>query len=135
MRARSIVSPAAWKRLITRNVAKMRRLSAPVSAPIPAPAPEPQPYDGPRVDFQCNVCGYGNTRVPLDLVRNREESSCLSCGSSLRMRSIVYLLSMELFGEALVLPRFPEDRSIVGLGLSDWDGYAIGLAEKLGYTN
>ncbi len=51
------------------------------------------------------------------------------------MRSVVYMLAMELFGKPLILPLFPEDRSIVGLGLSDWDGYAIGLAAKLGYTN
>ena len=51
------------------------------------------------------------------------------------MRSVVHMLAMELFGKPLILPLFPEDRSIVGLGLSDWDGYAIGLAAKLGYTN
>src|SRR4051794_23491809 len=98
MRARSIVSPAAWKRLITRNVAKLRRPSAPVPAPVPAPAPEPQPYDGPRLDFQCNVCGHGNTRIPLGVAQTREAPSCVVCGSSLRMRSVVYLLAMELFG-------------------------------------
>ncbi|MCU1416829.1 MAG: Methyltransferase type 11 [Schumannella sp.] len=95
----------------------------------------PLPYTGPRLDFQCNVCGYGNTRVPLDLVQNREAASCASCSSSLRMRSVVHTLAMELFGQPLILPEFPEDRSIVGLGLSDWDGYAIGLASKLGYSN
>jgi hypothetical protein len=92
-------------------------------------------YTGPRLDFQCNVCGHGNTRVALALVQNREAPSCDSCRSSLRMRSVVHTLAMELFGVPLILPLFPEDRSIVGLGLSDWDGYAIGLAAKLGYTN
>lgn len=93
------------------------------------------PYSGPRLDFQCNVCGNGNTRVPLATVQNREAQSCASCGSSLRMRSVVHTLALELFGEPLMLPQFPEDRSIVGLGLSDWDGYALGLAAKLGYAN
>lgn len=51
------------------------------------------------------------------------------------MRSVIHALAVELFGEALILPDFPEDPSIVGLGLSDWDGYAIPLAAKLGYTN
>ena len=51
------------------------------------------------------------------------------------MRSIVHWLSMELFGASLPLPRFPADKSIRGLGMSDWDGYAVGLAEKLDYRN
>ncbi len=33
------------------------------------------------------------------------------------------------------MPQFPVDRSIVGIGLSDWDGYAIPLANKFSYTN
>jgi hypothetical protein len=112
----------------------------PLRTPRPAGAESPAPtvrveYDGPRLDFQCNICGHGNTRVPLALVQNREAGSCAACSSSLRMRSVVYLLAMELFGEPRILPQFPVDRSIVGLGLSDWDGYAIGLAAKLGYTN
>jgi SAM-dependent methyltransferase len=51
------------------------------------------------------------------------------------MRSVIHALSMELFGEPLTLPQYPHDKSIKGIGMSDWDGYAIPLAEKLGYTN
>jgi SAM-dependent methyltransferase len=33
------------------------------------------------------------------------------------------------------LPQFPADKSIVGLGMSDWDGYAPTLTAKFAYTN
>jgi SAM-dependent methyltransferase len=51
------------------------------------------------------------------------------------MRSMVHVLSLELFGECLVLPDFPERPDLIGIGMSDWDAYAIPLAGKLGYTN
>jgi hypothetical protein len=51
------------------------------------------------------------------------------------MRSLMYLLSLELFGKPLTLPQFPDDRSIVGLGMSDWEGYAHTLERKFAYTN
>ena len=86
-------------------------------------------------DFQCNVCGAQNAGVPIAQVSNRECPSCPRCGSSLRMRSIVHLLGRELFGRRLLLPHFPVDKSIRGLGMSDWDGYARPLAEKFDYVN
>lgn len=51
------------------------------------------------------------------------------------MRSIVHVLSTELFGESLALPDFPERPELRGLGMSDWDGYAEPLSRKLGYQN
>jgi SAM-dependent methyltransferase len=51
------------------------------------------------------------------------------------MRSMVHALSTELWGECLALPDFPERPEVIGIGMSDWDGYAIPLATKLGYTN
>ena len=51
------------------------------------------------------------------------------------MRGIVHHLSVGLFGRSLPLPDFPTRKDIVGIGLSDWPGYAQGLAKKLGYTN
>ena len=51
------------------------------------------------------------------------------------MRSVMYALSMELFGKPLVLPEFPVDNTVSGLGMSDWEGYAKGLEKKLAYTN
>jgi hypothetical protein len=51
------------------------------------------------------------------------------------MRSLMYLLSMELFGRPLTLSQFPYDMSVLGLGLSDWDGYSSTLRRKFLYTN
>lgn len=42
---------------------------------------------------------------------------------------------MELFGMNIVLPEFPLDKTITGLGMSDWDGYARYLEEKFAYRN
>jgi SAM-dependent methyltransferase len=33
------------------------------------------------------------------------------------------------------LPEFPRDPGVSGLGMSDWDGYALTLSEKLSYVN
>jgi hypothetical protein len=83
--------------------------------------------------FQCNVCGApGSTK----LVRaQREGSACVVCGSTARMRAIIHMMSVELFGVSLPLPRFVVRKDLVGLGLSDWDGYAHRLAEKFTYLN
>ena len=51
------------------------------------------------------------------------------------MRSVMYTLSMELFGIPLVLPEFPVDNTVSGLGMSDWEGYSKALEKKLAYTN
>jgi hypothetical protein len=73
--------------------------------------------------------------VPLPQVTNREYQSCAQCRSSLRMRSLVYALSMELFGKPHLLKDFPTDKGISGVGMSDWDGYAATLAQRFAYTN
>jgi len=84
-------------------------------------------------NFQCNVCGVKNVSEIKDL--SREVASCDSCGSTVRMRSIVHVLSMELFGESLVLTDFPVNKDMHGIGMSDWDGYAKPLTEKFDYKN
>lgn len=109
-----------------------RWLSATVT-PVPAPIEATQPPE--IVDFTCNVCGQQNFGRPLIEVQNREFQSCVYCRSSLRMRSVMYALSMELYGRALPVPDFPPDRSVFGLGMSDWEGYANKLAELFSYTN
>jgi hypothetical protein len=86
------------------------------------------------LDFVCNVCGTKVADCPLDTI-DREVPSCPSCGSTVRFRSIVHLLSLALFGHSMPLTGFPQDHSIVGLGLSDWGGYAGPLSEKFSYTN
>ncbi len=65
----------------------------------------------------------------------RDIISCSHCGSTVRRRSIVQILSIELFGQSLALPDFPVRRDLRGLGMSDWDGYAIPLAAKFDYEN
>ena len=83
--------------------------------------------------YRCNICGRLVQAHVRDLTR--EQRSCSGCGSTVRMRSIVHMLSMELFGESLCLPDFPRRPEIIGMGLSDWEAYAGPLSEKLGYTN
>jgi SAM-dependent methyltransferase len=88
-----------------------------------------------RVDFLCNLCGRRNLGALREQVENRDTATCVACHSSLRMRALVHALGAELFGSPRALPAFPVDKSIRGVGMSDWDGYALRLAEKLDYTN
>jgi SAM-dependent methyltransferase len=83
------------------------------------------------VSFICNICGQNNTIAAL----THEASSCAGCGSNVRLRALVYMLSRELFGEGLLLPEFPCLKAIKGLGLSDQLSYAALLAGKFDYTN
>ena len=53
----------------------------------------------------------------------------------MRARSVVHVLSMELFGASLSLSEFPARPEIRGIGLSDWPPFAERLARKLNYTN
>jgi SAM-dependent methyltransferase len=52
-----------------------------------------------------------------------------------RLRALIHLLSMELFGVSLTLPEFPRLKGIRGIGMSDKECYARTLAQKLDYTN
>lgn len=89
--------------------------------------------DGSEVRFQCNICGRhcSAPRASLD----RETSSCDGCGSTLRMRAVMALLSRELFGRVLPIDAFPREPRLRGIGLSDWDEYARRLARVADYTN
>ena len=53
----------------------------------------------------------------------------------MRFRSVVQILSLELFGSECPLPEFPQRQDIKGLGMSDWEGYAVPLATKCNYQN
>lgn len=83
--------------------------------------------------FKCNICGSMCETLAATL--SREEVSCKSCGSTVRMRGMMYALSVALFGRALTLPEFPENKQLLGKGMSDWEGYAKPLSKKLGYIN
>ena len=87
------------------------------------------------MDFICNICGAEVRDCPIERI-DREISSCPQCGSTVRVRSIIHLLSLALLGRSLPIPEFPYRRkNIVGLGMSDWQGYAEPLAEMFDYTN
>ena len=85
------------------------------------------------VPFECNICGAANGCDPKRI--DREEASCGNCGSSVRLRSIIDLLSRELLGESLPLSSFPVRADLFGLGLSDWSVYARHLALRFSYVN
>ncbi len=85
------------------------------------------------LSFRCNICGQASLARLEELYR--EVPSCFGCGSNVRGRSIIHVLSMELFGENLELPDFPTRPDIVGIGMSDSHTYAIPLAHKLNYRN
>jgi len=90
-------------------------------------------HDVDTLSYVCNICGK-NCVTKISELR-REEVSCIHCGSTVRMRAIIHVLSMELFGESLAIQDFPARPDIVGIGMSDWDGYAIPLARKFRYKN
>ena len=82
------------------------------------------------VSFICNICGAHNRTEEFAT----EPASC-SCGSNVRVRALVHLLSMELFGKTLILTEFPKLKAIRGLGMTDKACYAEILADKFDYTN
>jgi hypothetical protein len=81
--------------------------------------------------YRCNICGRICHSQVVDL--GRENPTC-KCGSTVRIRSIVHLLSTELFGRSIALPDFPVQPDLHGWGMSD-ALYAKLLARKLGYVN
>lgn len=86
------------------------------------------------INFLCNICGKENEGTEID-VFDREKASCRHCGSNLRARGIIDVLSNQLFGNSIALVDFPVDKSIKGLGVSDWIGYADLLSLKFSYIN
>jgi SAM-dependent methyltransferase len=82
------------------------------------------------VIFTCNICGAENEVEKLAT----EPASC-ACGSNVRVRALIHLLSLELFGVSMMLSEFPRLKGIRGIGMSDKECYAARLAEKFDYTN
>ena len=82
------------------------------------------------VAFQCNLCGAANSVEEFAT----EPATC-ACGSNVRLRALIHLLSLELFGRSMPLAGFPRMKSIRGLGMSDKECCARLLAEKFDYTN
>ena len=96
------------------------------------PGPPGAVRDG-RLSMVCNVCGARST-CPLDELQ-REAPPCPGCGSTVRQRAIIHLLSSHFFAASLALPDFPLQPDLRGAGMSDWEGFARPLARRLGYTN
>jgi len=109
-----------------------RELSVRVAGVTEA-SPAQQANEAKMLDWQCNICGR-NVQSPAAAL-HRETPSCPQCGSSVRLRAIVHILSTELFGQSMLLRDLPEDRNVRGVGLSDWAGYTDVLARKFNYTN
>jgi SAM-dependent methyltransferase len=84
-------------------------------------------------NFTCNICGTACERPATPV--GREVAGCLACGSTTRLRSLIALLSREIFGVELPLGDFPVLKGVRGLGMSDPKGLAARLAEKFDYTN
>ena len=85
------------------------------------------------IHFNCNICGTANRCQAAQL--GRELASCSRCGSSVRTRGLIDVLSNELFGLSLALPDFPRVKSLRGLGMSDPAQFADALAQKFDYRN
>jgi hypothetical protein len=85
------------------------------------------------ISFTCNLCGHANRRERAELTR--EAHTCARCSSSVRVRSIIHVLSLELLGVSLPLPDFPHLKSLRGVGTSDSCVYADRLAQKFDYRN
>src|SRR5882672_1180023 len=81
--------------------------------------------------FTCNIC---SAESPVR-AEGREHQSCVGCGSTIRLRALIALLSQEIFGVQLTLAEFPTLKGIRGLGMSDLPDVASRLAEKFDYTN
>ncbi len=89
--------------------------------------------DGERVPFRCNLCGGANAAPLASLTR--EAPSCGRCGSNVRFRAMVYLVTREVLGNPAALPELTARKDIVGVGLSDAPAYAGPLAKKFSYRN
>jgi SAM-dependent methyltransferase len=84
------------------------------------------------LDFTCNICGTWNTGVEEF---GRETPNCAGCKSSVRIRSLVFAISQELFGVPLALYDFPVLKGLRGLGMTDSDSYAQTLTNRFDYRN
>jgi SAM-dependent methyltransferase len=82
------------------------------------------------ISFVCNICGRYNEVEHFET----ESESCF-CGSNVRARALIHLLSLEILDRSVVLVDFPKLKSVRGIGMSDQECYAAILTEKFDYTN
>ena len=86
--------------------------------------------DSARLVFTCNLCGAENEAHLRSLGREAWSACC----SITRWRALMHSLSVQLFGEALILPDFPRRPDIKGIGLGDFWQYADTLSDRLDFT-
>lgn len=91
-------------------------------------------YAEKTLKFTCNICGKKSLSTFSQLT-GRETTSCYNCGSTLRFRSIIEVLSLELYRDSLPLPNFPSSKKLVGIGMSDSEIYAKPLSKIFSYIN
>ena len=86
-----------------------------------------------KIRFQFNICDARNDLPPSQF--GREVPTYAGCGSTVRRRALMRILSREIFGMHLRISDFPVLKGIRGLGMSDSLDYAQTLAEKFDYPN
>lgn len=85
------------------------------------------------IAWQCNICGTSQISRFSEL--GRDVFSCCTCRSTTRMRHLMYVLSMTLFGRPLIMSEMPKRDSVRGLGLSDSQQISDRLATTFLYRN
>jgi SAM-dependent methyltransferase len=90
-------------------------------------------HAGEVLPFRCNICGAEVAARREELTR--EGASCGSCGSSVRQRAVVRLVSLGLFGESLAIGDFRHRPDLTVLDMSGAETYARLLAGRLRYVN
>ena len=86
------------------------------------------------IKYRCNICGGNNTLESQKF--HRELSLCVQCGSNARFRGIINALAKTLNQkDERPLQEWTPQKNVVGVGMSDWDGYAKLLSEKFNYEN
>jgi SAM-dependent methyltransferase len=90
--------------------------------------------DNQEIVFRCNICDQINdTRLEL---LSRDTPSCSNCGSSVRLRAIIQVLTTELFGQSISISQMkPRRPQLSGMGMSCWNGYAAPLSRLTGFRN
>lgn len=83
--------------------------------------------------FQCNICS-AKCSEPLSQI-SRERPSCQGCGSTLRLRTLMFVITQRILGLAICIDQAPVRKDIFGVGMSDSTIFAEKLSDKFSYTN
>lgn len=103
----------------------MRRLHALLSMPV---AQRPA-----VLKYRCNICARLVQTKVIEL--GREMVSCCYCGSTVRSRALIHLLSLHLYGRSCAICEFPCQPGVRVLDMSGWDEYGRRLKQRIDYLN